>query len=98
MIDYCPRCQSDLIIRNGQRTADYCQKCNGIIGKHECVVCNETYYSVGSGVHWSNHHCNKRKLSNRDGAYKSDRLTRYTPTESERLAEGFHMMEDDDTE
>lgn len=88
----CPKCEAVL---KGTFSAK-CETCKHEVHKEECVACGETFYSVQAGlsrlpVH--NHQCDPRKLRMRDA--DCSREGRSTPTEHERLREGFDMLSDE---
>ena len=55
--------------------------------KRYCAICGDTYCGK--------HKCDQRKLARRDAAMTADRYTESRGlTESDRMAEGFKMMEE----
>ncbi len=55
-----------------------------------CPICGHKY------ERWSRHKCNERTLAAIDRAMSQDRDVFPSPTESQRLADGFAMLDDSD--
>lgn len=85
----CPKCGESTVTRN---YADHCVSCRSNVNQVECVACGVKYYElVGYGV-WHDHHCDPKKLANRDRVLSSNRDYQGR-SEAQRLREGLRMME-----